>query len=64
MDWHERYVAMKEGMGYDNNDIAEITGNSPESIRIVTGRNKELPRWVKLSIVVFEELTNKNKQNG
>ena len=31
MNWHERYKAMKKGLGLTNSDIAEITGNSADS---------------------------------
>jgi hypothetical protein len=57
-DWHERYISMKKGMGYTNKDISDITGNTPESIKTVTNKSKELPRWVKLSIVIFEQINN------
>ena len=55
MTEHERYKAMKEGLKLTNSDIAEITGNSAESIKTVTQKNKELPRWVKLSIYIYEK---------
>ena len=60
MSWHDRYKEMKKGMGWTNNDIAEIIGNTPCSIRTVTKPSGTLPRWVKLSIVVFEKLHNKH----
>jgi hypothetical protein len=52
---HERYIEMKKGLGLTNSDIAEITGNSAESIKTVTQKNKQLPRWVKLSIYIYEK---------
>ena len=55
MTEHERYKAMKEGLNLTNSDIAEITGNSAESIKTVTQKNKQLPRWVKLSIYIYEK---------
>jgi hypothetical protein len=61
-DWNERYNAMKKAMGYTNSDIAEITGNTPESVKTVTRKGKELPRWVRLSIVIFEQLNTKNQE--
>ena len=57
MNWHERYKAMKKGMGYTNSDIAEITGNTSDSVKSSTQPNKELPRWVKLSIIIFETMS-------
>ena len=57
-NWHERYNLMKKAMGYTNKDIAEITGNTYESVRTVTSKKNKLPRWIKLSIVIFEQLNN------
>ena len=61
MNWHNRYIAMKKELGLTNSDISEITGNTPDSIRTVTQKNKELPRWIKLSIYVFEKYNQSNK---
>ena len=64
-NWHERYKMMKEGLGLTNQDIADITGNTCESIKTVTQKNKELPRWVKLSIYIYEKFNqSKTKSNG
>lgn len=54
MNWHKRYKAMKKGLGYTNKDIAEITGNTTDSIKSTTQPNKSLPRWLRLAITVFE----------
>tara|TARA_Y100000592_G_C5471315_1_gene319684 strand:+ start:672 stop:860 length:189 start_codon:yes stop_codon:yes gene_type:complete len=62
MTEHERYKAMKEGLKLTNSDIAEITGNSAESIKTVTQKNKQLPRWVKLSIYIYEKFNSKNQE--
>jgi len=43
-------------MCYTNSDIAEITGNTEDSIKTTTQPNKDLPRWLKLSIVIYEKL--------
>jgi len=56
MNWHERYKAMKSGLGLTNSDIAEITGNTPDSIKTVTQPNRDIPRLLKLAIVVYEKL--------
>ena len=53
---------MKEGLKLTNSDIAEITGNSAESIKTVTQKNKQLPRWVKLSIYIYEKFNSKNQE--
>jgi len=47
---------MKSGLGLTNSDIAEITGNTSDSIKSVTQPNKEVPRWLKLAIVVYERM--------
>ena len=54
MNWHNRYKAMKKGLGYTNSDIAKITGNTTDSIKSTTQPNKDIPRWLRLAIVVYE----------
>lgn len=61
MNWHERFKEMKTGLGYTNADIAEITGNTADSIKSSTQPNNEIPRWLKLAIVVYESTLNKNE---
>jgi len=56
MTWHERYKEMKSGLGLTNSDIADVTGNSADSVKSVTQPNKEIPRWLKLAIVVYERM--------
>ena len=60
MNWHERFKAMKSGLGLTNSDIANIIGNSSDSVKSVTQPNKEIPRWLKLAIVVYERLSEQN----
>ena len=60
MNWHSRFKAMKSGLGLNNPDIAQITGNSSDSVKSVTQPNKEIPRWLKLAIVVYERLSEQN----
>ena len=57
MNWHKRYKAMKSGLWLTNSDIADIIGNTPDSVKSTTQPNKDLPRWLKLAIVVYERLT-------
>jgi len=61
MTWHERYKEMKSALGYTNADIAEITGNTADSIKSSTQPNNEIPRWLKLAIVVYESTLNKSE---
>ena len=57
MNWKQRYKAMKKAMYWTNQDIADITGNSLNSIEVVTSKlDDSFPRWAKLSIVLFEEM--------
>ena len=58
-NWHERFKDMKRGLkkleGPGTNDqIAEIIGNTPASVKDATQPNKELPRWARLSVVLYE----------
>lgn len=55
-NWHERYKAMKKGLRYTNKDIADITGNTEDSVKTTTQPNKDIPRWLKLAIVIYERL--------
>ena len=48
---------MKKGLGLTNSDIADIIGNTSDSVKSTTQPNKELPRWLKLAIVVFERMS-------
>ena len=59
MGWHDRFKAMKSGLGLTNSDIADMTGNSADSVKSVTQPNKEIPRWLKLAIVVYERMQAK-----
>jgi len=59
MNWHKRYKAMKSGLGLNNSDIADITGNGADSVKSVTQPNKDIPRWLKLAVVVYERMLSK-----
>jgi hypothetical protein len=61
MDWHERFKDMKTSLGYTNADIAEITGNTADSIKSSTQPNNDIPRWLKLAIVVHEITLSKSE---
>jgi hypothetical protein len=51
---------MKSGLGLTNSDIADIIGNSADSVKSVTQPNKKIPRWLKLAIVLYERLSEQN----
>ena len=57
MNWHDRFKKMKKALQYTNRDIAEITGNTEDSVKSTTQPNKDLPRWLKLTIVVYERMS-------
>lgn len=63
MTWHERFKVMKKGLGITNEDIAQTTGNSIKSIYTVTRKGKELPRWLKFAIWVFEKMEARTKDS-
>ena len=50
---------MKKGLSMTNTDIANITGNTPQSIATITQPNSKFPRWAKLAIVIYERLSKK-----
>lgn len=55
MTWQQRYKRMKKGMGWTNTDIAEITGNTKDSIKSSTQPNGCFPRMLKIAIIVYEK---------
>jgi len=55
--WHNRYKEMKSALKLTNAGIADIIGNTADSVKSTTQPNKELPRWLKLAIVVFERMS-------
>ena len=57
MNWHDRFKKMKKALGLNNQDIADIIGNTSDSIKSTTQPNKDLPRWLKLAIVVYERMS-------
>ena len=56
-NWHNRYKAMKKGLGLTNSDIADIIGNTSDSVKSTTQPHKDVPRWLKLAIVVYERMS-------
>tara|TARA_R100001244_G_scaffold123910_2_gene93630 strand:+ start:204 stop:395 length:192 start_codon:yes stop_codon:yes gene_type:complete len=49
-----------KALGVNNTHVANITGNTHDSIRSVVRPNtKDFPRWAKLAVWVFENLINK-----
>ena len=57
MNWHDRYKTMKSALNLTNADISDIIGNTPDSVKSTTQPNKDLPRWLKLAIVVYERMS-------
>ena len=54
LTWKQRYDRMKKHYGWNDADVAEITGNTAKSINAVVNMNRDFPRWLRLAIVVFE----------
>tara|TARA_R110002073_G_C9306245_1_gene567209 strand:+ start:713 stop:877 length:165 start_codon:yes stop_codon:yes gene_type:complete len=54
---------MKKALGLNNQDIADITELNYNSIKNQTQPNKDLPKWLKLTIVVFERMSGGEKEN-
>lgn len=62
MNWHDRFKLMKLELKLTNKDIAEITGNTPNSIKSVTQPKNEFPRALKLSIYIYERMSSENNK--
>jgi hypothetical protein len=58
MDWHSRFKKYKKGLNLTNRDIAEIIGSSAGSVKSATQPGKDIPKWLKLSIYTYENLSN------
>ena len=58
--WNERYKAMKKAFKWTNEDVAELTGNTVDSIKSMTQPSKGLPRNMKFAIIVFEKCSKNN----
>ncbi len=58
MNEHIKFKSLKKSLNLTNADIAKITGSTTDSIKSVTQPNKELPRWLKFAIYVFESKIN------
>lgn len=64
MSWKLRFKAFKKGMKkytgkmLSNREIGEITGNTRDSIQVVTSKEDKFPRWAKLAVWVYETMKN------
>ena len=54
MNWHQRYNRMLAHYRWNNLDVAQMIGNTVQSVREVV-RKEPFPRWLKLAIIVFEK---------
>jgi len=59
VDWHNRYKSMKSALKLTNADISDIIGNTADSVKSTTQPNKDIPRWLKLAIVIYERMSVK-----
>ncbi|ARK08852.1 hypothetical protein A6C57_00205 [Fibrella sp. ES10-3-2-2] len=53
--WKQRYERYKAYYGYTNEDIARIAGLTSDTVRVLTGKEKTFPRWMRVGIVGFEK---------
>jgi len=63
MSWHDRFKAMKKTLGLNNQNIADITELNYNSIKNQTQPSKDIPKWLKLAIVIFERMRGGKKEN-
>lgn len=63
MNWHDRFKQMKKELGLNNQEIADITELNYNSIKNQTQPNKDIPKWLKLAIVIFERMSGGEKEN-
>lgn len=57
-----RYRKMLKAMNWKNKDVAKITGNTLNSIEVVTTKaDEDFPRWAKLSVVLYEKMLLKGR---
>jgi hypothetical protein len=52
---HQDLKSMMADLQLGYKELAEITGNSYNSVKTVLQPGKELPRWVHLAIYVWEQ---------
>ena len=58
---HEKLKALMKERGLNNfHDIARITGHSYQSVKTMLQPNREIPRWVKLVLYVWEDGKKEN----
>lgn len=57
-----RYKAMLKDLKINNKEVAEITGNTHDSVRSVVRPNTNgFPRWAKLAVWVWEHYRDKDE---
>tara|TARA_R110000823_G_scaffold302094_1_gene423211 strand:- start:5 stop:169 length:165 start_codon:yes stop_codon:yes gene_type:complete len=54
---------MKKALGMTNADIAGIMGGTVESVRTTTQPSKNAPRWLKLVVVIYERMSEGQKED-
>lgn len=52
---HEKLKALMKERGLNFFDIAEITGHSYNSVKSMLQPKKEVPRWVKLILYLYDK---------
>lgn len=55
--YKEKFKQLRKDMGWTNKRVSEITGNTLNSVEVVTTKcDSEFPRWAKLSIELHEQM--------
>ena len=64
-NYPSRYRAMLKDLKINSRIVAQITGNTHDSVRVVTRPNtKAVPRWAILAIWVYETMKAKIENNN
>lgn len=56
--WHTRLAAFKKYYGYINADLAQMSGNTLQSVKNIS--QGDVPGWLKFAIQVWEKNTFEN----
>lgn len=55
LTWKDRYDRMKKHYGWTNQNIANLTGKTKNTVdALTTNSSRDFPGWLKLAIIVFE----------
>lgn len=55
-----RYKAMKKDLKLTNKDFAEMSGNTPDSVEVVTSGRVRFPGWARAVVEMYEKYIKKD----